>query len=557
MANSDDDLNIKLDLTSTGGGYSYKPSEPFELYKEGDKKNKDSVFMSGIISELFDIAGVVCYVYLYEGVFDQTRDDISAESIFKDLMNFDENEADIMAVQDSILGENRDRKYSDNAVRLKGIYAVSENELDFARFGTMLSNDIIQMEFHKEVMETQLGRRLIPGDVIELAHLRETGIDGRTSNRFYKVDNLTRVPGSYDAMYTYHVMAATLTPVKDAQEFIDIMERKDQYGKTLSEQAGSRDRQMQTTAQVQFAANEHAYTTWWDGTALHVNEEGKVVPQPWADDLKPPNGQQALKTSAFPENPEEGDYVVRIDFFPNKLYRFENNSWVLKEVDSKREWQPYNWLPVLREHMSDRSYVDDIRPWELKSVHDIRTPRQNQSRPSPKGDERYIHAVLQDWDRLIPVDHIPALEGDIVSRIADLVPTNTPLSISHHLNAGAGQYLLFTLRYVITRGDDQQTGEIHIVDSGSELEFSISVINTGNVGIEFDVRYNDDIRELVYTLTPGPNATMTYIVDGRFNGNIEEVIISPPPDEIPENALMLGGQVLTLDDEELVLGDTP
>jgi hypothetical protein len=519
-----DDLYITFDLGSTGGGYSYKPSDPFELFKEGDKKNKDSTFMSGVISELFDIAGVVCYVYLYEGVFDQTREDNSQESIFEDLMNFDEKTDEqlaLMTVQDSILGENRDRKYADNAIRLKGIYAVSENDLEFARFGTMLSNDIIQMEFHKEVMETRLGRRLIPGDVIELAHLRETGIDGSTTNRFYKVDSLTRVPGSYDAMYNYHVMAATLTPAKDAQEFIDIMERKDKYGKTLAEQAGSRDRQMQTTAQVQHAANEHAYTTWWDGTVLHVNEEGKVVPQPWADDLKPPNGQQALKVSLFPSDPTEGDYVVRIDFFPNKLYRYENNSWVLKEVDHKRDWQPYNWLPVLREHMSDRSYVDDIRPWELKSVHDVRTPRQNQSRPSPKGDERYIHAVLQDWDRLIPVDHIPALEPDLVSREATLVPTNMPLSISNNLNAESGQYMLFIVRYVVTRGNTQQTGEIHITDSGDELEFSISVINVGTVGLEFDVRYNNNIRELVYTLTPGANANLVYLVEARYN---EEII---------------------------------
>ena len=56
--------------------------------------------------------------------------------------------------------------------RIKGVYQISQSELELLRFG-FKSNETISMEFHQATIEKELGRRLIQGDVIELPHLRE------------------------------------------------------------------------------------------------------------------------------------------------------------------------------------------------------------------------------------------------------------------------------------------------------------------------------------------------------------------------------------------------
>ena len=90
--------------------------------------------------------------------------------------------------------------------------------------------------------------------------------------------------------------------------------------------------------ELQDAAIEQAYTTNYDTTPLFIDDEGSIVPHIWTDDGRPPNGRPVTQVTSFPSSPSEGDYVVRIDMFPNKLYRFQAGKWMLKEKDSKRKW---------------------------------------------------------------------------------------------------------------------------------------------------------------------------------------------------------------------------
>lgn len=41
----------------------------------------------------------------------------------------------------------------------------------------------------------------------------------------------------------------------------------------------------------------------------------------------PPNGYPAGKGVAFPNSPEEGDFYLRTDYYPNRLFRFNGHSW--------------------------------------------------------------------------------------------------------------------------------------------------------------------------------------------------------------------------------------
>lgn len=44
--------------------------------------------------------------------------------------------------------------------------------------------------------------------------------------------------------------------------------------------------------------------------------------------LIPPNGLPVVPGVAFPPNPVSGDYALRLDYFPNRLFRYDGRTWV-------------------------------------------------------------------------------------------------------------------------------------------------------------------------------------------------------------------------------------
>lgn len=370
---------------------AFEPKRPFELSHDGENygnPGKYSSFVRDLIETQFQIGGVYCYIYRLQGVFEQKRD---ALNVLHDEHQTTQEVTDVgsfLGVQDPILNENRDRAYDFNEVpRLKGVYQISQSEMELLRFG-FKSNETISMEFHVGQVERELGRRFIIGDVIELPHLREVGLDGRVANRWYEVKDFSWSPSGYDATYQRHVIGVILQPLRHQQEFLDLFDNvKDEYGRTLAEQTSNLNQMMKQTEAIQELAGEHANTTWWDTTIMWFDpEHPERKPFRWTDDGKPDNGEPVEQGSYFPPAPAQGDWFLRTDLDPNRLYRFQNGRWVLREIDQKRDWQPYNWVVKLREFMSDRSEKDRERPWELRSIHDVLTDREHRSDPTGEKD---------------------------------------------------------------------------------------------------------------------------------------------------------------------------
>lgn len=469
------------------------------LFKE-DGESKDSKLMSGIIREQIQIGGAVVYAWLLEGTWDQSnsKGEVSTQ--------LDEGLSSL-GIQDVILGEDRDRKYSDEAVRLVGSYTVSQNELDFAKWGVMLTNDIIQMEFHKDETIDMCGRQLKIGDVVEMTHIRDLSQDGRPQNRFYEVRSITRSPSGYDYSYQNHVMAVTMQPIKDAQEFIDIMDRPGITG-TVRDDISDRANREELTAKIQDIAYEQSYTTWFDTTRLYIDPDTQI-PFTWGDDGLPPNGQPVEAVSSFPSSPTAGDYVLRVDFDPNRLYRYQAGKWLLKEVDRKREWNTYNWSETLREHMSDRSYKDDIRPWELRSVHDMLTPREERSQPSPPGDFHTPTPIPEvgSWDKpiiVVPSGYEEPASSDSAAPITEvtLVESATAAEVHSGLNITSGGFKAVLVQYTLERGTAQRVGEMIINDDGTNTSLMHEWDDLdGDVEVTFTVAHDSGERKLYYQTT--------------------------------------------------------
>ncbi len=367
----------------------FRPDKPFTLHKQGShfgNLTKNSAFLSKLAKQHIDMTGIFCNVYRLKGTFAQDADPLGVRVDNKKSQQEPTDIGSFLGVQDPILNENRDREYDfDEIPIVRAVYTVSQNELEYARFGLALANDIITIELHTESMERELERRLIPGDVIELPHLREVGIDGRVANKWYEVSSIVWSPTGYDPMYARHISAVILRPLRHQQEFLDLFERHDEYGKTLAEQASNRDVMMAVTEANQQLAGEHVSTTWWDTTIMWFDpDHPSRMPYRWFEDGKPDNGEPVENGVSFPPNPVEGTWFLRVDFEPNKLYRFQNGRWRLRKADLKREWQPYNWIEKLQTFLSRARAEDEMRSnVELRSIHDVITDREQRSEPAP------------------------------------------------------------------------------------------------------------------------------------------------------------------------------
>ena len=53
-----------------------------------------------------------------------------------------------------------------------------------------------------------------------------------------------------------------------------------------------------------------------------------------------PNGFPVTSAIAFPDNPSVGEYVLRLDYFPHRLFRFDGKRWVKVEDAVRDNYTP-------------------------------------------------------------------------------------------------------------------------------------------------------------------------------------------------------------------------
>ena len=167
-------------------------------------KGNDFKFMDRSIREQFDIGGVGVHVHKYLGPKAQTNGDDPSEPDYGSGLEVNnitgqednpEGLIDETNIQDLLFMENRDRKYDPDVFELRGVYNVTDNDFDLTQFGLFLTNDTLFITFHTNDMVEKLGRRLMPGDVIELPHLRDELLltAGKDAiNKFYVVQDASR-----------------------------------------------------------------------------------------------------------------------------------------------------------------------------------------------------------------------------------------------------------------------------------------------------------------------------------------------------------------------------
>lgn len=301
------------------------------LWKDG-KHTNDYRFFDRRISEQFTLGGTGVLVHKYLGPADTGP---SEDATRPQYTNASERN-----IQDLLFLENRDRKYDTSIYNMRGIYQVSDNDFDLTQFGLFLQTGTLFMVFHLNDMIATLGRRIMNGDVLELEHLKD--YDALDTNlpaalkRFYVVSDAVRAAEGFSPTWWPHLWRCKINPLVDSQEYKDILKNI-----TVSEEDTTPIRDILSTYDTYINVNQAVVTqaetevpkSGYDTTPIYHNMPNEQTPdyttKGWlTGDGLAPNGLPVVAGISFPASPATGDYCLRTDFVPNRLFRYDGRRWL-------------------------------------------------------------------------------------------------------------------------------------------------------------------------------------------------------------------------------------
>lgn len=330
------------------------------LYKP--EKGEDYTFLDQTIAEMFTVGGTDVFVHKYLGPVNPDEEDATASQPRY-------NAVKETNIQDLLFLENRDRKYDPNIYQIRGIYNVNDIDFDMSQFGLFLQNDTIFLTVHINSSVKTIGRKLMSGDVIELPHLKDQHAlnDYQVAlKRFYVIQDINRAAEGFSPTWYPHLYRLKLKQIVDSQEFKEILDLPAEEGSTntLRDVLSTYEKEMQinnaVVAQAEADAGKSGYNTK-NLYTLQVDDKGKPelvttdintldasTANEMADRINQtpdrngydgyllgdgfaPNGEVFGHGIGFPTGAAKGDYFLRTDFLPNRLFRYDGSRWIKME----------------------------------------------------------------------------------------------------------------------------------------------------------------------------------------------------------------------------------
>jgi hypothetical protein len=290
------------------------------------------------ISELYTVGGVGINVNKYLG-----PKDVGPTTDLTQPQYSNQSERNI---QDLLFLENRDRSYEPNVYELRGHYTIQDIDYNLSQFGLFQNQDTLYITFHYNDMIARLGRKIIPGDVFELPHLRDYFPLDETLpaalKKFYVVQEANRASEGYAQTWWNHIWRCKVVPMVDGQEYRDILDANAGTGSKSDIKTNDTIRDLLSTytrynsindavvSQAESDVPQSGYSTASlyilpavDGISPIVSIPGYLT-----GSATPPDGLPVTADVAFPLNPSVGQYVLRTDYFPNRLFRYDGQKWV-------------------------------------------------------------------------------------------------------------------------------------------------------------------------------------------------------------------------------------
>ena len=344
-----------------------------------NKKN-DYRWFDRIIREQFHVGGTGAIIHKYLGP-EENQDEVTPTR----KKNSESNET---TIQDILFLENRDRKYDKNLYELKSIYQVSDNDFDLNQFLLFLTNDTLYMSFHLNEMVEIIGRKLMNGDVLELSHLLENySLDADTPPipKYYVVQDGNRSGEGFSPTWWPHIWRVKVGPITDSQEFDDILgHAKDQNSQKNIFSNYSREIDITNDIVLEgFANDPFGGKPLTSHIANYVDKNG----------FQYNPGGDIEAGNSFPDNADIGDFFIREDYVPSRLFVRQENRWIrlYDNIDDK------TWADNT---LNASSFINN-RNTAVINGEEVRE-RQNPSKAIlPRTGKFKIEAILDNSDQFI------------------------------------------------------------------------------------------------------------------------------------------------------------
>lgn len=340
-------------------------------------KGNDYYFTDRTVSENYKIAGDGILVHMYEG----PTTDASGNT-----------DTSLTTVQDVLFLQNNNRIYNPNVIELKGHHQPQDVQFDLSQFGLVLSSDVIRVSFHNNDMLDSLGRKVIAGDVLEFPSLRDVPIfDNAVGiNRYYVVIDALYLAAGYGQKWYPHIWLVRAKLMTASVEFTEILNQAasgqndggvgqgigvmppgftdtaDSNGNpglgcnpNITSSLNLFCQILGLTDQVVLEAQQNAFfdPKFFESANLYIyldpNTGYPIIGSNYfSGDGAPPNestdidhlpdGPLVGAGIAFPADIAEGDYYLRIDYYPERLFQKQGNCFKLIEVNVLKAWTAYN-----------------------------------------------------------------------------------------------------------------------------------------------------------------------------------------------------------------------
>lgn len=268
-------------------------------------------------------------------------------------------------IQDLLWTENRDRKYDTSVYKMRGLYQRSDQDFDLSQFGLFLQTGTLFIVFHLRDMMDQIGRKLMAGDVLEFQHL--TDYDALNQDvpaalkRFYVVSDASWPAEGFTPTWWPHLWRVKVNPLVDSQEYKDILnnimagDSNTPIGKILS----TLDTNLAMNDAVIAKATQDLPKSGYNTDPLYDNigiQQGTIpktaddirdhsdeihdtadegyasptqdLPGYLVGDTLAPNGLPLGAGILFPTTPSSGDFFLRTDYVPNRIFRYDGARWI-------------------------------------------------------------------------------------------------------------------------------------------------------------------------------------------------------------------------------------
>ncbi len=334
------------------------------------EKGNDYKFFDRNIKEMFQVGGTDLHFHKYLGPYDQgdTQKDGQASPTQPNYAGSEVNET---TIQDLLFLENRDRKYSSDIYTVRGIYNVQDADFNLSQFGMFLQNDTLFLTVHLNDIVERIGRKPMAGDVLEFPHMKDDfSLDESIPialKRYYVIEDVNRAAEGFSQTWWPHLLRLKLKTLVDSQEFRDILGDATTTG-SVANYMSTYNREKTINDQIVAQAEQDSPKAGFNYKQYYVapiDERGNirtdnvnteqdrassdqtvnaVIDSPASShygfyldgDGVAPNGYPAGFGISFPiSGVDKGDYFLRTDYLPNRLFRYDGNRWI-KVEDSVR-----------------------------------------------------------------------------------------------------------------------------------------------------------------------------------------------------------------------------